>query len=376
MPDPRSNVPDAAETPAVPVPRFRERGILGPTGQFVLAFALAMAVCLTAIAGFNYAMDPRAEFVSGVGEPLVANQVAWRVDWLEEAKSPPRTVVLGNSQAHRLDGDALEDVEPGPVMNFAVSGASLRDEAILYDYVSEEAPDLEQIVVTVGLRQARTSEGVHPDLRRTGPTAAHIDGGPSEGLPSRLVSTLTADYVEDSLRAGWFALADAPEPRERLGEDATVHLRDVHREVDEGTFDADARVEHRLDRFAGQMASYSGHDPAAFAQVETLVEQARADGVTVRLFTPPVHPRLAENLENTTFPQHHEELVKALTGLCDEGVHLHDLNDPRTLEPYGMRQDRFYDAIHTFGENAEVVGAALADPNLDRCREDRSGAAG
>lgn len=364
----RPQRPDGGETP----PALVTARMLtpGPTVRFFSAFFLALLVCAASVAAFNYAMDPRAEFGTGAVQPLVENQVAKRVAFFNDLEQPPETVVLGNSQAIRLGDEALGTVSDGPVLNFALGGGSLRDLPILYRYVSEASDPPEQLIVSVSPRQVQPDRGLNPNIRQAGATAGYVDGTPREPLVFRLAPTLTSGYVEDSARAAWYAIDEPPQPKRWYEDDGTRHLRDVHRAVANGTFDAEGRIEEHLGHTSEEMEAYVEPAEDHLAALDTLVAEARANGTTVRIFAPPLHPRLAANVSDTSYPAHQEALMEHVSSLCGDGVHVHDLSDLETLEPYGGTREGFFDPIHTFGPNSDAIAAALADPATDRCSED------
>lgn len=362
---PRSRSDDAGETPLVPSVWRWAPIHLGTGSRFVVAFILLLGLQAGALISLNVAVNPRGEFGTHGPQPLVVDDVSARARSLAALDGPPDRLVLGTSRSVSLGSDELAPMGPGTTFNFAVSASHVHDALVIYRSLRGQGVTPDTVVYGVELDQFRPNRTTHSMVERA--EALDLDGTGASlvAQAEAWLGSLDEGYVWDSLRSLWYVTTGYPDAQHVYEPDGSRMEAWIKAGLEQGEVDASAHFAERVDRNRQKLENTGPPAPDALAALDTLIAEARADGVTVELFLTPVHPDVLDGLAGTPYPASHAAFEAALIDRCAPGVRVHDLHE---IQRFGGDPDGFRDAWHYFGENGRKIGHAIAGGDQDLCQ--------
>jgi hypothetical protein len=331
--------------------------------RFALRAIGAVGAVLILVTGSGVLVDPHAQFGSPLGyEPLIPDIIELKLGRYQDLPAKPDTVFLGSSKAALLPPAAWN----GTAFNFAISGPTMAD---LRDVATFVARDASPRAIVVELDILDLEEGKEDQLPSS---AAHerLTGRPRPfgDVVADLAATWDPVHWQDSGRVLWFDhVAGYPPALLDIAPDglATQPFLDGERRLNDGAIAARAAAGYSSFLPGGHRDTGFTMDEDQVRHIAGLVGDARAAGIEVYLFIPPRHMAAYEILEGSTRAmQAFDELRAIALGLCEDGVHFHDLLHPGHAALEGKD---FYDGHHTTVEGGQKILEALRDPGLDRC---------
>lgn len=335
----------------------------GPHVRTLLAVALVALLLWGATAA---AVNPRGEFPWQPVAPATSEDPAYK-RWLLERHGEPDVLVLGSSRSQKVAPADVEAASGLAAFNFALADAYPEDALRVYRGVAgpggpAEAPA--EVVLGLDLNRLEP-RGAGSERTRVAFGPLHGDDPAAPDWLRAFGHTYTELYVRQAGGAVLQHLGWAPPGLVEFDADGLAHYRPWERQQAAGTFDQDREIGRYLGRSGYR--PFTGLDEGHVAAVRDLVDEARADGATVRVWLTPVHPRLEASYREGNATGYDEALQAArdlLQGLCREGVHAHDYTD---LDAFGGRPEWFYDGSHMMRENTQAVVAALYEGRGDLC---------
>jgi hypothetical protein len=323
----------------------------------VLAWALVGLLVYGAGAA---AVNPRGEFPWQLVQPISSEDPAYKLWLLEHQPATPEVLILGSSRSQKVAPADVERVSGSTAFNFALADAYPEDALKVYRGVGDDVRPRE-IIVGLDLNRLEPREDASQRTRYAfGPL--HDDPSPNDWADA-FARTYTDLYARQAGGAVLEAVGVADAGLVDFDDDGLAHYVPWETAQRRGTFDQDATI----DAFLGGRSGYRpfrGLDEAHAQAVRDLVDEARADGVTVRVWLSPVHPRVEASYGNMSFPQYEAAARDLLVSLCAPGVHAHDLTD---LATFGGRPEWFFDGSHMMQENTALVVEALYSGAGDLC---------
>lgn len=337
----------------------------GPYVRTLLALAL---VALLAWGATAAAINPRGEFPWQPVQPISSEDPAYKKWLLGRLDEPPETLILGSSRSQKVAPADVEAASGRTAFNFALADAYPEDALAVYRGVTGPggaAGQPAEVIVGLDLNRLEPrEEGSRRTRAAFGPL--HGDGASAGDWLEAFGHAYTELYVRQAGGAVLQELGWTPEGLVEFDPDGLAHYRPWERQQAAGTFDQDREI----GRFLGDRSGYRsfrGLDEGHVAAVRQLVDEARADGATVRVWLTPVHPRLEASYREANATGYDESLAAArdlLRSLCRDGVHAHDYSD---LASFGGRPEWFYDGSHMMRENTRAVVEALYEGRGDAC---------
>jgi hypothetical protein len=344
--------------------------------RFLAVFLASLAVLSVVYAAIARWIDPRGDFGTRVF-PVVeldARAEKMRLFRAYAAAAPPEGLILGSSRAMKVRPDTLERATGRRFFNFAVDNARAEDYLAIYRWAREQGARLKVVVVGLDVEALHNDDRAEASLlgndallrelreqrlRERGLLSAWRGNGLARTI-KKTKAMFTSQYVADSVRAVRFALRPASRPLPLMDFEADGYLRYRRWESERaaGTFRFEADLERCITRSLGRFDTMTALSPRRRAQVEQLVEEARADGARVIVWITSLHPLTTEYLEShTSYASLLEETREYQQGLArTDGVATYDFSRP---ESYRGDPRGWYDCLHIDEGNADRVVAAL-----------------
>jgi hypothetical protein len=182
---------------------------------------------------------------------------------------------------------------------------------------------------------------------------------PSPADPDRIWSDLLSDAsLTAALRSVWHYRFDRGElPQEALAPDGLQTRPRWDQEIRTGRFPQQSVVLTTSRTIRTRYLGEPQLSPGRLAQFQLLLREARAAGVTVTAFVPPVHPALMRDAAGTAFQSLTDSLVQVLRRAESAGMLRYV--ETRSLSDFAGDSTLYYDAIHMTAGNADRLLAAL-----------------
>jgi hypothetical protein len=363
-PTPTSPAPSAAGRASF-VERLREAAAwyapdTRPWRPFAAQAVAWAVVLLLAYGTAAAAVNPRGEFPWQPIPPISSEDPAYK-RWLLERQPAPDVLVLGSSRSQKVAPSDVEDVANVTAFNFALADAYPEDALAVYRGVAGEVRPRE-IILGLDLNRLEP-RGDASDRTQYAFGPLHREGAGVGEWGEAFVRTYDVLYARQAGGAILEVTGVVGDGLVGFDEDGLAHYVPWETALAEGSFDQDRAIRQFLDGRTGY-PRFVGLDPDHAQAVRDLVAEARADGVTVRVWLTPVHPRVEAAYGNATYPLYVHAAIDLLRSMCQPGVHAHDYTD---LDAFGGRPEWFFDGSHMMQENTRQVVESLYAGRGDLC---------
>lgn len=323
---------------------------------FVRTFLTSFLFLVLLVAGLTILVDPLGRFGTGLIPPVVSNDRDQKATLYRSATPRPRIVVLGSSRSKTIAPACLQRLTGRSAFNFAVNGAGSEDFLAILRFLRAQPGDSVQALFI----------GVDPEtMQGTGGVTRALTGSHllAPYLPTHQVAeggvTLGADLL------GWQAVSAALRslgslgPRRPVSEvvlepDGLQRYLKAEAELRTGTFPTAERVIGSIPGVLTRYEAFPALDSIRVSMLRQFVVEAKAAGLSVTAFIPPVHPALSRAAINTAWAPRTEETVALLRTLAQDG-------GIRYVETRALTVDsmQFVDAVHFLAPVADRVAEAL-----------------
>lgn len=351
-----------APPPADPMPPLRpdpiaKIGAPGPqAGRPRRFIALALAAVLLTSGGvlaLNYTVDPRNAFPPDHFRPLWKDTYDDRLRQWEALDPAPQVVVFGSSTSRHLEAPDIAAVTGKSAFNLAAPGSGPTDYLPVFDYM-----------VRLGRAPAEVIVGIDDFLtldvywnRGILPSSNAFPRVSDQAVPlsytlDELAASFNPGYLLDSGRVLYFTyVSDYPKAR-AAGE-----------QPDRATGLPELLGPGVRAIFEGQYQPTIRFDEEKIADLQELVDHARAANVTVHLVLPPIHPDVLDLIDGSAdYARIHGRAVRFVTAACGDGVRAHDLV---RLADFDGDPAEFENAWHYSRENGRrMLVTMAASPGL------------
>ena len=339
--------------------------------RFVALFLAVLTVLGTALAVAGRVVDPRDDFGGGVCPPVTmdSRREKMRLFTAYAASGGVGGLILGSSRSMKLDPKDLEARLGVRFFNFSVDSARAEDLLAIYRWARRQGVTLRHLVIGLDVEALHDVEASDPRLEGNGELGAALAGGGRSAGPlarlaeaaARYEAVFTATYVEDLARsvARCLRRSSGKRPLTEFGRDGYLHYVKLEAERAAGTFDVDRRIGESLGEYVIRFRDMRGLSPKRARDLETLIREATADGLTVKIWLTTLHPRTAQYLgERTAYANLLERTRAYLAHLgATYGADTYDYSSP---DRYGGSLTDWYDGAHIDEKNAARVAAGLA----------------
>lgn len=342
--------------------------------RFFAAVMVLVVVQFAGVVALNVVVNPHAEFPTRVVRPIVQETVGEKVDLLAAFDPDPTVVVIGSSRSMAWPANVIAN---GTGFNFGISAATIKDLAILWEYVVQQrgAPDL--LILNVDPFSLRPPESGYESQVLDSSAAQEVAGrAPSTGAyVERALQSYSWAYARDSLRALQFAyVTGSPVFHRAFEPDGVQHWPLEEAKMAQGAFDVEATVTEdakaRLPKIYATAAVYGHQLPVDDAQVDrlhTLFDRIVANGTRVWAVMGPIHPIGLDYIEDDPgFTQFQGAMTELLLSHCGP---LFQAFDYTNITSYGGDPAGFFDSVHPTVENGARLLEAAAAGRGDICAQ-------
>ena len=272
--------------------------------RFLLVFAGSVVIfttlCLTCI----YVVNPESTFPPRVFEPLYLLDRKMKMTLFADAirRGDIDALVLGSSRSMKINARSAGSPREGLSFNFAVSNATPEDYLAIYRWVRQKKVKPKRLVVGVDFLGLSDQVPVAPDLSGNRELMAALDGRPVPGPVERFVrfireikSAATYRTMFDILRVLTLQLRGEP-PIYNFRTDGILEYHRWDAERAQGKFDAAGRIKGCAATTLAAMDGMKALSSRRQAHLESLLNEARSDGVAITLFLTPYEPGTEEQL--------------------------------------------------------------------------------
>jgi hypothetical protein len=329
-------------------------------GAFLRSFFTTLGVLLTATAALVLLTDPLGTFGTGVTPPVVSADRDQKAALYRARVPAPEVVVLGSSRSKTIAPACLQQLTGQPAFNFAVNGASTEDLVAILGFL-RQAPGgrITKVFVGVDPEMMQGGEGVPRALQASRALARFAPGGTAGR--SRL--TFGAELLGwPAVSAAFRSVVRRVGTRESLPEfslepDGLQRYPRAEAELRLGSFRQEARVLGSIPGILGRYESFTALQPERVGYLRRFAEEARAAGVSLVAFIPPVHPAFGRVASGTAWRARTEETVQLLRSFERDGLLRYV--ETRSLLATSADTSQFVDAIHFLAPAAATVARTL-----------------
>jgi hypothetical protein len=335
-------------------------------GRFLAAFALTFVALAALCAALVILVDPLGRFGTGWLPPVVTVDRDQKAALYRRLARPPATVVLGSSRSKTLAPGCLTEAPAEAGFNFAVNGAATEDlVAILRFLEAQPGFAVRSIVAGIDPEMLQGSGGLDRALAasralgRYAPVAAAPPG--PDALAADLFGWQSVSAAVRSLAARGRPVAAADAVLDADGRQRYSGAEALLARASAGTQPA---VLASIPGILARYESFPSLDSTRAGYLRLFLTEARAAGVAVTVFIPPVHPAFARAASGTAWRARTEETVRLLRAMERDGLARYV--ETRTLLDSRADTLAFVDAIHFASPAAAVLAGALTG-HPERC---------
>jgi hypothetical protein len=343
-----------------PDPIHRHRDVESAPGDatFLRVFAGTFAALALGLAALVRLTDPLAAFGTGILPPVVSADRDYKASLYRSAARRPEVIVLGSSRVKTLRPACITGLTGRPAFNFGVNAGVAEDFVAILRFVRSDSTGAVREILLGADPEAFTGEpGAGRALQASRMLGRHA---PVPLATASLSNPSAADYLTlESVGAAFRSLRRALFPSRELPQEALAadgwqaHPR-WDAELAAGTFP-------HAERIAGSVAAVSARyrrglelSPARLGIFDRFLSEARAGGIRVTAFIPPVHPDLTASRAATS--------LGAMTAAMDSVLRSAERRGlVRYIAPAQLTTDSmlYYDAVHMMAPNGDAVLAAI-----------------
>jgi hypothetical protein len=319
---------------------------------FLRAFGLIFGAAIVATAATAVIVDPYATFGTGLVAPVVWLDRDEKANALEALVEKPAVVVLGSSRSMKLKPDCLGRLTGKAAFNFAVNSAQVEDYTAIYRYIrSLDHGAMRRLIIGVDPEAFHNAAVPDHRLQVSKRLSKHLDGAPSYPLASLGADLLSWQTLKDSVRAVRHAVLGGEARASAFGPDGYLTYVVWEDQIRRGVFDPKAHIEASVSEYTERYRGFTALSEGRVDAFRNLLKEAKAAGIEVDAFIPPLHPELARRLEaNTTVAARTDETEALLRSL--EGEALLRFHETSRLEAIGGDPALFFDGAHMMEANA------------------------
>jgi hypothetical protein len=369
----------SALTPAVEPPGSEaDSGDLGEVAaaeqagarSFLRGFLALFVTAVAALTASSVLLDPAGVFDVRI---VPASQQTTRDDKARAFAAlaeKPETLVLGSSRVWSIRPARLQELVGGAAFNFGVDNGVLFDFDAVYGFARQHGGEsIRRVVLGLDVEVFDETRGGRLEYSRLIRPYAEPGAMPSFArmLPEYLLGTEIVDSDLRSLKnllTGKVTVGNrtAVLPKNVFKADGAVTWPRFDEARRSGTFDLDEQVSRGVGAFKRVYAEFHRFSPARVAGFRRFLARMRAEGVTVDVYIPPLHPRAMRELPGLAARVVEGE--RLLAALDAEGlVHFHRR---ARLADFGGDPAGFYDFQHMTAENGDRLLARICAPTPER----------
>ena len=325
---------------------------------FLRTFAVTLLGLLAGIAGLVRVTDPLAVFGSALLPPIVTADRDYKPTLYRARRESPEIVVLGSSRVKTIRPECIRALTGRPAFNFGVNAGVAEDFLAIFRFIRAQ-PGFRVRQILLGAEPEAFTGDVtdHRSLARSRALGGFVTQAPDD--PDQIWSDLLSEAsLTAALRSvRHYGFGRGTLPQEALGPDGLQVHPLWDQEIRTGRFPQQSRVSQTSRTLRAHYVRRANLSPTRLGRLHQLLREARAAGVLVTAFVPPVHPALAREAAGTGYQRLTEELVGVLRAAQGQG--LLQYVETRSMTDFSGDTTLYYDAIHMTAENTDRLLAAV-----------------
>jgi hypothetical protein len=352
-------------TESVDAPPAEDPEAAGHKGarSFLRGFAVTAFLLLGAVATASYLLDVTGVLGAGLVRPAQQTLRDDKSRFFEALPEKPAIVVLGSSRTWAIRPARITELTGKSAFSFCVDNNYIHDFLPIYSFVHEHGQGkLQRLLIGVDAELFQATKGGRLEYSRY--LRGYAEPGVIPPLWQMMPQLLFGKSTISSDLRTLEQLATAKKGDKELLQN--VSLPDglvIWPRYDEvrrtGTYDLEAKLTWSLGNFKPAYRSFGELSPARIDTFRRLLLRARADGVAVDAFIPPLHPRGYKEI--LPLGPRTGDLRRLLATLETEGL-LRFVRETR-LQDFGGDPEGFYDFQHMMAENGDkLLTKVYGDP--------------
>lgn len=353
----RSRVVTSAPTRTLAGARGAVTTASGPT-----ALSLLGVFCLSVLAvGIVYVVvirivDPRGLFGTGRFPVLIQDARREKMPLFKSyaAQGPVEGLLLGSSRSMKLDPKAFTRIAGRRFFNFAVSSARAEDDLAIYRWVRARGEHPRIVVVGLDVEALHNDDQLETPLEFNDELMLALRGREEWRAAvvravKRYKRSFGISHLADTVKSVGLVTGLVPRhPATTVDGDGYLNYLDW----EYGSLAQCNRT--TLQRFAGMTAL----SPRRKDDIAHLVEEARANGATVKIWLTPLNPETQRYIEERA--PYRRLLADTIVFVGDFARRgLADVYDFSVPAAFGGDASRWYDCYHVDESSAAKIAAAL-----------------
>jgi hypothetical protein len=334
----------------------------GAARRFTRVFLAVLLLGLAGSIAVALLVDPTATFGTGLIPSILTSERNDKPVAFRTIDPPPRAVVFGSSRVMKLRPSCITEITGLPAFNFGLSNAMIEDLTATYRFIRARgrAP-LAELIIGLDVEAFDDHAETDQRLRSAGELAEYADDG--AGLSFDAASR--ALFSWQALRLAGSSLKARLLPRTRppakltYARDGFISYDIMEAEMKAGTFSAKKRFAEMAAKLSARRGTrdFTALSARRVAKFRELVATARADGVTVDVFIPPISDAMARIIDRGRLAARTRDLDAVLADLERDGA-IRYLRAAR-VEDFGGDPAGYFDGVHMTEANASRLLLAM-----------------
>lgn len=321
--------------------------------RFTRVFLTILILGMAATALLALFVDPYGTFGTGRIPPLLTNEREEKPKALLALDPTPQAIVLGSSQAMKLNPKCIQEVTGIPAFNFGVSSAHVEDlVAVVGFYRARSRVPLKELIIGADPELFDTKE-VDPRLvssHELGPYVASHSGvswaTATKALFGKQAALAAVTSIKHHVHAG-------PAGHRTTTADGMLVYPDWEAQLKKGTFQLAPHMADIAQRLKPDEEAFTKLSASRIAMFQDLVRSVHQSGAMVDVFIPPLHPGVAAAWSQTPIAARTKELDAVLQELDRQGV-IRYLKIDR-VEDFGGDPAGYFDGVHMMESNTSLL---------------------
>jgi hypothetical protein len=331
----------------------------------LLTFVLSAVVFVAAFLAIVRVVDARNHFGTGIFPVVTLDGRAEKLALFRAyaAAGPVQGLVVGSSRSWALDPAVLSAVSGRRFFNFSVGNARVEDYLAIYRWVRGQGVRLEVLIIGLDLEALHDDDQRESTLEFNDELRRGLDGRAASSGPAAIlrvarrykrafgISQVGEIVTVVGISAGWKNAENATRY------EADGHLRRLTVKSRDGVGPRDW-LRHCTSEYLRRIGRMSQLSAMRRATLARLIEEARADGVAVKVWLTPVDPAALHEIAPRS---RYGQLLDDLRAYLDDLQHrvafeTYDFTDPSTFDGTPASWE---DCFHVDASNAARVAARL-----------------
>lgn len=320
---------------------------------FVSLGLFAIATIITLV--FNIAVDPYAQYGTGLVRPVSWTTRATKVALLTQRSPQPRLLILGSSRSMKIEPRYVNERSGFVSFNAAVSSARVEDFLAFFRYAVHDLKlPVEEVIV--GLDLEAFHNALPPDHRffkveelyRQVPNLFNL----RQAL--KLISDgMGQPQTHRSLRSLQMYLMDSyPPPKQSFAPDGYMTYLILEKQKAAGRFDLQVHIEASKKEYTNRFTGFSKLAPWRIALFGQFLSECAKNGISVKVFITTLHPEVVEAV-GAVYHLRMRELLAALVEF--QGQYSFSFFDASDVSAYSGSLEGFFDGGHIDEQNSRLI---------------------